>query len=394
MKVTYNSPNRSHHYPYAEAMERAGYLHTFVSGYSRFGRDPRPETLLPFLRRVAVLQTLYVLSLRQRLPTELCERLAWLSKCRIDAASYGAARRSDLFFFYSGAGLRTMRRLKQNAVPTLSVVEAVNTHARFQERVLKEEHQDLGLDCPGFPDYEQRRRCQEYEEADAIVCPSRAVKRSFVVEGISAKNIWVVPYGFPTPAAPQKPLEAASNKDRFTVLYVGSLSVRKGVRYLIEGFQRLQHPRKRLILVGPTTKPSGIDDLSLGPEIECTGVLKGEALAARYREADVFVQPSLEEGLSLVLGEALAQGLPIVATRESGVEELFDDGVCGFHMDARSPSAITDSLEQLADNPDLRFSLREQALRQASALGGWEQSGENLVHALRDILALKSKQSH
>ncbi|MFO8026575.1 MAG: glycosyltransferase [Opitutales bacterium] len=394
MKITYNSPNRSHHYPYAASMRRAGCLHAFVSGYSRFGRDPLPEELAPVLRRVDALQTLYVLSLRYRLPRPFCERLAWLSKCRIDAASYPAARDSDLFLFYSGAGLRTMRRLKKNARATLSVVEAVNTHARFQEQVLGEEHQHLGLDFHGFPDYERARRCQEYEEADAIVCPSRAVKRSFVAEGIPAENIWVVPYGFPIPVAPEKPPTVPSSKGGFTVLYVGSLSVRKGIRYLIEAFKKLQHPGKRLVLVGPSSAPSGIGDLSLGKEIECTGVLKGEALAARYREADVFVQPSLEEGLSLVLGEALAQGLPIVATRESGVEELFDDGVCGYHVQARSASALAGQLQNLADDAGLRVALGQQARQQAGLLGGWEQSGENLVGALGDILAAKGEKSH
>ncbi len=394
MKVTYNSPNRSHHYPYATSMQRAGCLHRFVSAYSRFGRDPLPEELAPLIRRVDVLQTLYVLSLRYRLPSGICERLAWLSKCRLDAASYGAARKSDLFLFYSGAGLRTMRRLQEEAAPTLSVVEAVNTHARFQERVLKEEHQRLGLDYCGFPAYECERRCREYEEAHAIVCPSRAVKRSFVAEGIPAENVWVVPYGFPVIDRSKEPLAEPASKDSFTVLYVGSLSVRKGIRYLIEGFQQLPHPRKRLVLVGPVTKPSGIEDLTLGTEIECTGVLKGEALAARYREADVFVQPSLEEGLSLVLGEALSYGLPIVATRESGVEELFDDGSCGYHVPARSARTIAEQLDRIAASPEHRMFLSEQAGRQATALGGWTQSGEKLVNCLRDILAVKGKRSH
>ena len=386
MKVTYNSPNRSHHYPYAEALQQSGCLHAFVSGYSRFGRDPCPASLVAKLQRVDCLQTLYVMSLRRRLPQVCCERLAWASKCRLDHASYRFARESDLFLFYSGAGLRTLRRLKQERSSALCVVEAVNTHARYQEELLREEHARLNLPFRGFPRYELSRRCREYEEADAILCPSRAVQRSFIAEGIPAEKIWIVPYGFPAVTAGAACVEqTAKADDEFTVLYVGSLSVRKGIRYLIEGFQALEHPRKRLVLVGPATEPSGIADLNLGSDIEVTGVLKGEELASRYRNADVFVQPSLEEGLSLVLGEALAHGLPIIATRQSGVEELFADGTCGYHVESRSAAAISQQLALLAQNAQLRAEFRQCAQQQAASLGGWEQSGKNMVAALAAI---------
>ncbi|HAV12554.1 MAG TPA: hypothetical protein DCX06_03505 [Opitutae bacterium] len=386
MNVTYNSPNRSHHYPYAQSLVSAGCLHTFISGYSRFGRESCPECLEGKLHRADYLQTLYVLSLRYRMPRAFSERLACWSKCRLDAVSYPYASESDVFLFYSGAGLHTLRKLKKNQASTLCVVEAVNTHARFQERILQEEHQRLGLQFKGFPRYELERRCLEYEEADAILCPSQAVKRSFIAEGIPEEKVWVVPYGFPASSHGRPSEEKAKIDGEFTVLYVGSLSVRKGIRYLIEGFQALDHPRKRLVLVGPRDKQSGFGDLSLSADIEVVGVLKGEELAARYRDADVFVQPSLEEGLSLVLGEALAHGLPIIATRESGVEELFQNVTCGYHVESRSSEDIRLNLARLAQNTERRDSFRESAHRQASTLGGWEQSGQNLVQALADML--------
>lgn len=390
MKVTYNSPNRSHHYPYAEALQKEGCLHAFISGYSRFGREPNPESLSTKLQRFDCLQTLYVLSLRGKLPRAFSERLAWASKCRLDVASYPSARNSDAFLFYSGAGLRTLRKLKEENASTLCVVEAVNTHARYQERILSAEHERLGLKFDGFPPYELSRRCSEYEEADAIICPSRAVKRSFIAEGISEDKVWVVPYGFSPPADEASYTTQSKRDDNFTVVYVGSLSVRKGIRYLIEGFTALDHPKKRLVLVGPKTEQSGIDDLKLSSDIEFTGVLKGANLENAYRQADVFIQPSLEEGLSLVLGEALAHGLPIIATRESGVEELFVDGTCGYHIESRSAQAITKSLKNLAEDSEIKKALAECSQERASLLGGWEQSGENLVTALKQICGKES----
>jgi glycosyltransferase involved in cell wall biosynthesis len=377
MRVTYTAPNRSHHYRYAAALARADCLHRFVSGFSRFS----PRSALPEigdkLIRADLWQNFYLASLKLRLPTTWSEELAHQSKKRLDRVSERPARDSDVFLFYSGAGLRTARRLAPTAV--VGMVEAVNSHVLAQQEIMREEHRRLGLPFQPFHRREVARRLEEYETADAILCPSTFVKESFVQQGFSAGRIFIVPYGIALqPAAALEPVPT----DVFRVLYVGQISVRKGLRYLFEAFENLRHPRKELWIVGPTTKQTGIEDLRAPDQTRFLGALKGRDLARAYREASVFVLPTVEEGLALVLGEALSFGVPVIATANSGGADLFSDGREGFLVPIREPAAITEKLQRLADDPEARETMSASARARAQTLQGWENTGKLLVKAL------------
>ncbi len=381
MQVTYTSPNRSHHYLYASALARAGCLHCFVSGFSRFSRRAALPEAEGKIRRADHLQNIYLASLRLRLPGIASEELAYLSKIWLDRLSEKPARESDVFLFYSGAGLRTARRL--GATGTVRVVEAVNSHVLVQEEIMREEHRRLGLPAPRFHPREVARRVEEYQVADAILCPSSFVKKSFEQQGHPADRVHVVPYGISL--QPQTPEAGGGTKETFRVLYVGQISPRKGLRYLFEAFAKFRHPHKELWIVGPTTRPTGIEDVTPPENTRFLGVLKGDDLARAYREADVFVLPTVEEGLALVLGEALSFGVPVIATVNSGGADLFRDGVEGFLVPIRAPEAITEKLQQLADEPGLRARMSLAGRARAQNLQGWESTGKLLVETLAGL---------
>jgi glycosyltransferase involved in cell wall biosynthesis len=380
MQVTYNSPNRSHHYRYAAALARAGCLHCFVSGFPRFGRRAALPEAKGRLRRADHLQNIYQASLRLKLPGPVSEELAYLSKIWIDRLSEKPARESDVFLFYSGAGLHTARRLEATGV--IRVVEAVNSHVAVQEQIMREEHRRLGLPAPRFHPREKARRLEEYRLADAILCPSQFVKKSFEREGIEPERIFVVPYGIALHSELPPP---DRDPALFRVLYVGQISPRKGLRYLFEAFSRLRHPRKELLIVGPTAKPTGLEGVTVPDGTRFLGVLKGDDLARAYRNASVFVLPTVEEGLALVLGEALSFGLPVIATENSGGADLFTDGEEGFLVPIRAPEAITAKMERLADEPALRERMSSSARSRARALQGWEETGNRLVSTLQGL---------
>lgn len=380
IQVTYNSPNRSHHYRYASALARAGILRAFVNGFSRLS----PRAALPGVPMVRAdhVQNLYLAALRFRAPARVSETLAYISKLWLDRRSLGSARHSDLFLFYNGAGLRTMRRLRDSR--TVCVVEAVNSHVLVQKRIMDEENRRLGLPLTGFPPREVARRVREVEEADAVICPSHFVKDSFVSEGFPPDRVHVVPYGIPPP----EPMETSPRPDgTFRVLYVGQISPRKGLRYLLDAFTRLRHPKKELVLVGPRSEPSGLEGAPVPEGVRFSGVLKGADLAHAYRDSSVLVLPTLEEGLALVLGESLAHGTPVIATVNSGGADLFTDGVEGFLVPIRDPEALAQRMQQLADDPALRAQMSCAALARLQKLGGWDRTEQLLVETLKQIAA-------
>src|SRR5580698_9930994 len=112
MLVTYVSPNGAHHSIYARALARTGHLRRFVCGLSRFSPRASLPELGDKLLRIDHLQNFYLASLRLNMPGAVSEELTYLSKMWLDRCSQKDALRSDVFLFYSGAGLHTLGALK------------------------------------------------------------------------------------------------------------------------------------------------------------------------------------------------------------------------------------------------------------------------------------------
>lgn len=380
MKVVYNSPNRAHHYKYAQELDRAGVLAKFVSGFPRFGPGKELPVKQPStMARRDLLQMVY-LALNRSGINALALPAAHLAKIDLDRSSSKWARQADLFLFYPGAGLSTLRKLKGTKVRSVS--EQVTSDVRNYTAIMEEESRICKCAPPVLYKPEIQRRIAETDEADFIVCPSSYSRRTLIENGRDERTVFVNHYGWPAIAVKQ--IERSASGE-FTILFVGQVNLRKGLRYLLEAFARFEHPRKKLKIVGPLAAPTGIEGLPMPANVEFTGALKGEALEQCYREASVFVLPSIEDGFGLVLGEAMSAGVPIIATENSGGPDLIEEGVHGFIVGIRDPEAIALRLQQLADSPELLASMREACLARASSLSGWQKSGEELVGVLEQI---------
>jgi glycosyltransferase involved in cell wall biosynthesis len=118
-------------------------------------------------------------------------------------------------------------------------------------------------------------------------------------------------------------------------------------------------------------------------------VLMGHVPQSRLKEvmsqSHVMVLPSLEEGLALVQAQALACGCPVIGTHNTGASDLFSDGVEGFIVPPRDPDAISNRLQQLADEPDLRQKMSRNAIKAVRNIGGWSAYGEKFAAVLDEI---------
>jgi glycosyltransferase involved in cell wall biosynthesis len=385
MKVTYTAPNRSHHYPYAEQLQRLGHLHAFVSGFSRLSpRSPLPA-VGDKLKRHDVNQTLMLLSDRLRAPAAVTDWFRVRSDRRLDEASYRWAAESDVFLFYRTEGIRTAQRLRKEGAATRRVMEEVNSHVVYANRILREEYEKLGRSTPFQQDYDYDLRLRTYEEADYILTPSEFVKRSFVEQGIPAEKLLKVNFGFRTFES-NAAAEREQDDNTFRVLYVGQINYRKGLRYALQAFAKLKHPKKEFVIVGPETKITGLERTTIPDHVTFTGTLKGDELMHEYRRATIFVLPSLEEGLSLVQGEALSFGLPLLITTNTGGDDLITDGVEGFIVPPADADALLERMQEMADRPELIAEMAERATAATERLGSWDKSGEKLAEELQRTL--------
>jgi starch synthase len=101
----------------------------------------------------------------------------------------------------------------------------------------------------------------------------------------------------------------------------------------------------------------------------------------------LMVLPSIEEGLALVQGQALACGCPVLCSTNTGGEDLFTDEIEGFIVPIRDVPALTDRMQRLADDPALQSRMSEAALHRVGTLGGWEDYGDRWESLLEALIA-------
>jgi glycosyltransferase involved in cell wall biosynthesis len=92
--------------------------------------------------------------------------------------------------------------------------------------------------------------------------------------------------------------------------------------------------------------------------------------------SDVLVLPSIEDGFGLVMAEAMACGCPVIASTNTGGDDLYTDGVEGFIVPIRDPQAILDRMQLLTDDPVLTRTMRAAAVKRVQMMGGWSAYGD------------------
>jgi glycosyltransferase involved in cell wall biosynthesis len=149
------------------------------------------------------------------------------------------------------------------------------------------------------------------------------------------------------------------------LLFVGRLAAVKGVPVLLRAFAETleAHPEAHLTLIGDGPERARIEalarELGLGGAVRFPGYLSQDEVADELARADLFVLPSFAEGVPVVLMEAMAARLPVVATRIAGIPELVDEGVAGRLVPPGDAASLARALSDLLAEPDLRRRMGE-----------------------------------
>jgi glycosyltransferase involved in cell wall biosynthesis len=173
------------------------------------------------------------------------------------------------------------------------------------------------------------------------------------------------------------------------VIHVGQINVRKGIGHLLRAIEPLVRKQKCELWLAGEIDRSVQQLLNQHKGIfEYKGVFPRKELWRLYSQASVLVLASVEEGLALVQAQAMACGVPVIATTNTGAEDLFTDGVEGFIIPIRSAEIIREKIEWMMDNRELRKQMGMAALERIESLGGWNHYGE-LVESVYKTLAIR-----
>ncbi len=273
-------------------------------------------------------------------------------------------------------------KAKAKRLGAITVLQSGSTHPLTQRQLLTEEYRRWGLTLR-YP--LRHHTLNEIEQADYVVIPSPCARDSFIEHGVPPDRVFEHPFGVDTDRF--NPRLSERNDGIFRIIFVGQVTIRKGIFDLLDAWQRLRWRNAKLVVIGradPDTQhllkmrhlPEHVQWLTHSTE-----------LWRWYHASDVFVFPSIEEGSALVTYEAMACGLPIITTYNAG--SVARDGQDGFIVPIRDVDALCDRLQQLRDDTDLRVQLGRSARARVEEFS-WPHYQARLIDIYHRITSPKS----
>lgn len=219
--------------------------------------------------------------------------------------------------------------------------------------------------------------------ADYSLAPSRHVQNEMLERGVNNIGLWrrgVDAETFNPRYYSNAIREEMSdgNPDDTILLYVGRLSPEKKLEHIRAVLERVPHTR--LVLVGDGPYRAELERIFAGTNTKFMGYVKGEKLSQVYASADIFTFPSSLETFGLVVVEAMAAGLPVVASRVGGVPDVVEEGVTGYTFDIGDIEGLVAGVQRVAESRECIQQMGHNARTYAEAQTWGSMMDELLVH--------------
>lgn len=281
--------------------------------------------------------------------------------CVRDLARRGVSAERDAFFGYNTGCLETLLWLQKRGVPT--VVGQIDP-GRVEEDLVRAESEKWpgwATNTGRIPDAYYARLQAEWDAACKVLVNSPWSRDALIQQGVDAHKIVVVPLAYEAPQLPQT-LPMRDDKAALQVLWLGSVLLRKGIQYLLEAAIQLQKTNIRFVVAGPIY----IDQAKIAnapANVEFVGRVARDRASELYRQADVFVLPTLSDGFAITQLEAMAHGLPVVATAHCG--QVVTPDVDGAIVPVGDAGALAQALLDLSRDREKLRAMKLAALEKS-----------------------------
>lgn len=300
------------------------------------------EILVRFLRKINKYLKKIKLNFNSNLPGWIADWLADFiySSFYLDDA--------DVFMFgFGNSNQKLIKKAKEKNIKTIYFLN--NSSPLFREK-LKFEYNKLGLlESYQKEDEDLTKKINQcIRDSDYVGCISSFQRETYIDEGIlDRKKAITSIMGVDTSVFYPKKI----HNNKFIVIGVGNDFVRKGFKYLIEGFNKLKLPNSELWLLGNLDK----NQIKKVCTIESNNLffdsIKEFDLPNFYNQSSVFCLPTLEEGAPAVISQAMACGLPIIVTKNCQGPDVIDNNKNGFIINEMDTLNISEKIKYFYDNP-------------------------------------------
>lgn len=294
----------------------------------------------------------------------------------------------DLFVGWANSSLKTLTLAKK--MGAISIIESGSCHIVEQNKLIEQEYEKWGVrykpTCPRVIN----KMCREYELSDYIMTLSDFSRQSFINQGIPQNKVLKVECGVDVDFFLQNSIVA--RKTKFRVVFVGMICLRKGVQYLIDAWNKLNLPieESELLIVGNIQNDfqNVLKNQKLNKNIIFCGSVDRNKLIRIYNRASVFVLPSIEDGFGMVIGEAMASGVPVICTENVGASDIIKGSNLGFVVSSANSQVIAEKVLWCYKNQDYLLGMGCQSKNWIKDFS-WSRYGQRVIAAYDAILRSK-----
>ncbi len=407
-RVVVAHAGKQHAYRHALAVQEAGCLERFVTS-SYYCPHRFPDSLFAHsqrldraLRRRALdgldcsrIVRRWGLELPELIGRKVCgngafaENLVYRRDARFDrwvARRWAAA--ADIYWGFQGSCLESLRAAR--VAGKIAVAEFATAHVTLAIRLLaaeSEKHPEWADSISNFrfPDWYRERLEREPHEADFCVAASQFTRKSLTDVGVSEERVKLLPLGADLREFSPSPRRA---NGPFRVLFVGGVGQRKGIKYLLDAYRKIKNTSTELVIVGPLMGSGKALDQYNG-SYTYLGRLDQDRVIEEMRRCHVLVLPSVFEGFGLVIPEAMATGMPVIASTHSIGPEIVRDGQDGFVLEPDDVEGLAAKLAWLASHRREACEMGQKASAQAQLLS-WDRHRKRVAELIREIFALQT----
>jgi glycosyltransferase involved in cell wall biosynthesis len=225
---------------------------------------------------------------------------------------------------------------------------------------------------------------------------SNGTLKASINEGLKKENLEIIPFGVDT--AFFRPINTEKNENIFQILSIGYLIERKGFDYLIKAVKEVSksHSNVRLKIVGSGPLETQIKNLikeqQLESKIQILSNVTDEKLLETYNSSDLFVLPSIvdsqgnTEGLGVVLLEAMACKLPVIASNIGGIPDIVHDNITGRLVQQKDILGLSNAITELIEDENLRKRLAFNGYEMVKGHFSWKQIAKEYIEIYKEIV--------
>ena len=299
-------------------------------------------------------------------------------------AKLAIKRKVDAVIMYDSNATKCFEILKKEAPEIIRIMDASIAARPYMREIYDKEIEksgkfDLYYENTYLWNQKHLNRClNEIRLTQHFLVASKFVKNSIIWCGINEQAVHIVPYGANVIGLNK----SKNNIDKLSVLFVGQVNYRKGIPYLLKAIDGIDQEKVDLTVVGSYNDSDWFIKPYINREnIHFTGLVTFDRMQEIYELAEVFVVDSFAEGMAQVGIEAMACGLPIICSTNSGVNDIVVDGESGFIIEPGDSEILRDKIVWFINNKDKIPSMGEKAKLTGEKFT-WDYYSENMINTL------------